>query len=1001
MAMQLQRISAALAIAATTKRRCLAFATVAFAALVLVGPAQAEFGIAQWDGAVTANQAGVPFTQAGGHPYASEATLKFNSHLSQGYPHSPTPDAFTKDVLTEIPVGLVANATVLAQCTASQLLSETCPVASQVGLITIEFGSESPAVESLTFPLVNMVPPTGVPARFGFNILHILIVLDGAVRGQGATLHLGVDSRGISESLPLVGVRPVFWGTPADPAHDGDRCPANPDAFFGSTGGSPLCRGAAGSANGPHAAGAPPVPFLTMPSSCTAPGEGLRFGAAIDSWVEPGIQSPDGSRLLSDPAWATATFFTHEPPPTESVQRGSEHCDIVPSDPVMSIQPTSHSAESATGLNVDLKVPSEGLLSPTGIAQSTLKKVSVTLPEGMTVNPSQADGLGACTLAQYEAETATSEPGSECPSTSKIGTVRITTPLLEEPILGNVYIAEQNENPFHSLLAIYVVAQSPRYGIVIKTPGEIRPDERTGQITAIFDNLPQAPFSDFLFSFREGQRSPLVTPPACGHYAADVQFNPWSDPETTIVREPGFDVTQGVGGGSCPAGGVPPFAPQVISGTQNNAAGSYSPFYLRILRNDGEQEITKFTTVLPPGLTGNLNGIPFCSDAQIEAARVATGTRENGEPSCPAASEIGHSLVGAGVGSVLAFTPGRVYLAGPYHGSALSIVSVTSATVGPFDLGTVVIRFALRVNPTTAQVEIDSSGSDPIPHIIDGIVVHVRDIHVYVDRPDFTVNPTSCDPMSIADTITGAGADPSNPADQASVSVNSPFQAADCASLRFKPIFKASTTARTSRVNGAALKVKLSYPTAPQGTQANIRSVKVSLPRQLPSRLTTLQQACADRVFNANPAACPAASRVGIAKALTPILPVPLEGPAYFVSHGGREFPDLIIVLQGYGITVDLRGQTFISKAGVTSSTFNTVPDQPVTSFELTLPQGPYSALANNGNPCKTKLAMPTTFTAQNGLTIHQSTKITVTGCPKAKKATTKRKATKHHKKKG
>jgi hypothetical protein len=334
---------------------------------------------------------------------------------------------------------------------------------------------------------------------------------------------------------------------------------------------------------------------------------------------------------------------------------------------------------------------------------------------------------------------------------------------------------------------------------------------------------------------------------------------------------------------------------------------------------------------------------------------------------------------------VLAQAPGKVYLAGPYHGSALSIVSITSATVGPFDLGTVVIRFALRINPSTAQVEVDSAGSDPIPHIIQGIVVHVRDIRVYMNRPSFILNPTSCAPMSISNTITGAGADPANPADQAPVSIASPFQAANCATLAFKPVFKVSTSGKTSRSKGASLSVKLTVPGA-LGTQANIKSVKVDLPKQLPSRLTTLQKACTAAQFNANPAGCPAASVVGHATAITPLIPVPLVGPAYFVSHGGEAFPSLIVVLQGYGITIDLVGSTYISKAGITSSTFKTVPDQPVTSFELTLPEGKFSALAANGNLCTSKLAMPTAFTAQNGAVIHESTKIGVTGCPKAKK---------------
>ncbi len=469
-----------------------------------------------------------------------------------------------------------------------------------------------------------------------------------------------------------------------------------------------------------------------------------------------------------------------------------------------------------------------------------------------------------------------------------------------------------------------------------------------------------------------------------------------------------FNVTQGVHEGTCPSGGIPPFHPQVISGTENNAGGSYSPFYLRIDREDGEQEITRFSTTLPPGLTGNLTGIPFCPDADIEASKNVTGAEEEANPSCPAASEIGHTIVEAGVGTVLAQTPGKIYLAGPYHGAPLSIVSITSAKVGPFDLGTVVIRFALDINPSTAQVEVSANGSDPIPHIIKGIVVHVRNIRVYMSRPNFIVDPTNCTPLSISNTIDGAGVDLANPADQVPVTVSTPFTAANCSSLAFKPGFSVSTSAKASRLNGESLTVKLTMP-GTIGSNSNIHLVKVELPKDLPSRLTTLRKACLASVFEANPADCPPASIIGHAKAITPILPVPLEGPAYFVSHGGEAFPSLIVVLQGYGFTIDLVGTTFISKQGVTSSTFKTVPDQPVTSFELTLPEGPYSALASLGNPCKNKLTMPTEFIAQNGATIDQSTKIAVAGCPKTKKVAHKKRrkpkgrkaAAKHGRRKG
>jgi hypothetical protein len=617
---------------------------------------------------------------------------------------------------------------------------------------------------------------------------------------------------------------------------------------------------------------------------------------------------------------------------------------------------------------------------------------TVVLPEGMTINPGAGSGLGACTPAQYTSETSSSLPGEGCPAESKIGSIEIETPILAEKIDGAVYVATPYDNPFDSLLALYVVAKDPERGILIKVAGKIDLNPVTGQLTTTFEDTPQQPFSKFTLKFRPGATAPLVSPPACGAYSVQAALTPWSSElnEPRLVSSEPFAITQGVHEGPCPSGGVPQFKPQATTGTENNAAGTYSPFYLRVLREDGEQEITRFSTTLPPGLTGNLTGIPFCPDADIQAAKEVSGAQELNSPSCPAASEVGHTIVGAGVGTVLAQTPGKLYLAGPYNGAPLSLVSITSAVVGPFDLGTVVIRFALDINPSTAQVEVSANGSDPIPHIIKGIVVHVRDIRVYVDRHDFILNPTSCAPTTISNVVTGAGADPANPADQVPVAVTSRFQAASCASLAFKPTFKVTTSGKTSKALGASLTAKVTVPGA-LGTQANIAKVKVDLPKQLPSRLTTLQKACTAAQFDANPAGCPAASIVGHARAITPLIPEALTGPAYFVSHGGEAFPSLIVVLQGYGITIDLVGTTFISKAGITSSTFKTVPDQPVTSFELTLPQGKYSALAANGNLCKSKLAMPTAFVAQNGTEIHASTKIAVAGCPRMKKPTMKK----------
>jgi hypothetical protein len=321
---------------------------------------------------------------------------------------------------------------------------------------------------------------------------------------------------------------------------------------------------------------------------------------------------------------------------------------------------------------------------------------------------------------------------------------------------------------------------------------------------------------------------------------------------------------------------------------------------------------------------------------------------------------------------VLAYTPGEIYLAGPYGGDPFSLISVTSAVVGPFDLGTVVIRFGLRIDPHTAQVSVDPSASETIPTILQGIVTHVRDIRVFIDRPNFTLNPTSCDPMAISSTL-------SSDLHQ-SASVSSRFQASNCQALKFAPKFSVSTSAKSSKANGASLTTKLSYPPNSLGSYANIARVKVQLPKELPSRLTTLQKACTSAQFEANPAGCPPASFIGHATVHTQLLPVPLSGPAIFVSHGGEAFPSLQILLQGDGVTIELIGTTLIRNA-ITSTTFRSTPDAPFESFALTLPQGRYSALAANTNLCAKKLTMPTEFTAQNGALVKQRTPISVGGC--------------------
>ena len=887
--------------------------------------------------------------QAGAHPDLT-TTIAFNTTDSMG-----SLAGYTKDVTDLLPTGFAGDLVDTPSCSGARFAQEECAVGDQVGIITIAFkGSQGRLVK----PLYNLAPNSGEVAKIGFLI------------GSGVSVEAGISLRGdygltttfanVDESFaPITSVSLTLWGVPASAVHDPLRWKRGEGNISGL--------GSFG-----HPSEVVPAPFFTNPTSCTTGPLEAEF--KIDSWEEP-------VRVLS-----------------ERMPFGPMvGCDRLTMEPSLTLEATSSSASSPTGLDLGETIP-QTYDNAEGLATSNLKKLVVTLPEGVTVNPSAGAGLGACTPEQYAEEAAQFVAGVGCPSDSKLGTIRVHSPALGEEIYGSVYLAQPYENPFKSLLALYIVARVPARGILVKAAGDVSANPVTGQLVTTFDDLAPLPYDHFTFSFRQGATSPLVTPPACGGYTALDEATPWANPLSAPLMPPipPFEITSGVGGGACPSGGVPPFAPKLVSGSQDNDAGAYSPFYLRIIREDGEQELTRFSTVFPQGITGHLGGIPLCPQADIEAARSATGTEELEHPSCPAASEIGHTIVSAGVGSVLAQTPGKVYLAGAYHGSGLSVVSITAAKVGPFDLGTVVIQFTLRINPTTAQVEVDGATSDPIPHIIDGIVVHVREIRAYIDREKFIINPTNCDPLSISSTITGAGADYAIPSDQVPVTVTSPFQAADCSSLEFKPVFKASTSAHTSRIDGASLHVTLALPEEQgPGKEANVARVKVSLPKQLPSPLKTLQKACTEKVFAENPGNCPVSSQVGSVRVSTPILVNPLSGPAYFVSHGGAKYPELIMVLSGEdGIQVQVHGETFISKQGITSATFSTVPDVPFSLFELTFPEREDPALTANGNLCKGTLLMPTEMVGQNGMVLTQSTKISVTGCPKVKK-------TSHKKKKG
>jgi hypothetical protein len=914
---------------------------------VKVSSERVPFGVEQFS-VQAEEEGGAIARRSGSHPFQFTTTLQLNSGaVTPGDRRDATVEqpALPRNLRSSLPAGLVGNAAAMPQCDMKSFLNSTelinaCPDESAVGVssVTIVEPANTGLVR-VAVPVFNLTPAHGEPARFGFTTIGVPVVIDTALDPEDhnrivASVH---NIRQIAEFLSST---LTLWGTPGDPRHDnarGWRCVYKISKLGGA------CE---------RPANLSETPLLRLPVSCNAP---LDFGLELEPW-----NVPIGSVVDSKP-------FSGEP------LRG---CNQVPFDPTIAAAPTSMLAANPSGLDFRLDMPNSGLLSKDAIAEGQAKKVEVTLPEGMTVNPSEGEGLVGCSPAQYAAETASSLSGEGCPEASKVGTVQISTPLLVEEAHGSLYVATPHDNPSGSLIALYMVAKIPERGILVKQAGKVEADPVTGQLTTTFDDLPQIPFTTFKLHFREGGRAPLVTPPACGKYDVVAKFTPWSaaDPDNpapseVVTRTSSFEVERGVDGGACPSGGLPPFHPGLLAGTINNAAGHYSPFNLRLSRKDGEQEFTHFSIKLPPGVVGKLAGVPFCSDAAIAAAKARTGPNGGAEelasPSCPAASEVGRTLVGAGVGASLTYVPGKVYLAGPYHGSALSIVSITAAKVGPFDLGTVVVRAGLKVNPDTAEVFVDATGSDPIPHIIQGIVVHARDIRVYVDRPEFVLNPTSCERTSTASTVLGSGLDFGSAADDQPVTVTSPFQAADCASLGFKPKLALTLKGGTKRGDTPRFKAVL---TARKG-DANVGAAQVTLPHSEFLEQAHIKTVCTRVQFAAgggNGEQCPPASIYGHAKAVTPLLDEPLVGPVYLRSSS-HELPDLVAALHSGKIDINLDGHIDSIKNGRIRNTFEAVPDAPVTRFTLEMQGGKKGLLVNSTNLCKSKHRAIAAFTGQNG----------------------------------
>ncbi len=923
-------------------RAILGCLTVAIGLLIAVPAAQASFGVKDFDVTFT-NADGTPATQAGSHPFAM--TTSFGLNYDEA---TVVPEGWLRDFLAEQAPGFLADTTAYPRCSTAQFLQvegglSACPLDTQVGVAAVS--ATSPSSWS-TSPIYNLTPPPGVLLRLGFTITEAHITIDGGLSSKAPYNPLAA-SRNTSQLLEVFGTKIQLWGNPSDPGHDELRGVCGITEFTQPVGEEFELEGNAGETCPSIAAN--PKPFLTLPGTCA---EALPTNYEAISWEG----AVDAGTALTHDAGGNPQPFTG--------------CGNLGFNPSIAAQPTTKAATSPTGLDFSLNVKDENLQSVKGFANSEIEKAVVTLPEGMSVNPSQAEGLEVCSEADLQDETLAAEPGQGCPQASKIGTVEVESPLVDETIDGALYIAKPYENlAGNSLIAVYLVFKSSKLGIIVKQPLRVESDPVTGQLTTVAEDIPQLPFSHFKLHFREGTRSPLASPPTCGAHGVKAVLTPWSG-AAPIESTSTFQIISGPDNAPCPTGGVPPFHPGLVAGSINNAAGRYSPFNVRLFRSDAEQEITHFSIKLPPGVTGKLAGIPFCSDAAIAAAKARTGPHGGAEelasPSCPAASEVGRTLVGAGVGPSLTYVPGKVYLAGSYHGSALSLVAITSGVAGPFDLGTVVVRLALKINPETAEVFLDATGSDPIPHIIKGIPVHLRDIRAYTDRPEFVLNPTNCERTSAASTLLGSGLDFSSEADDQPVTVTTPFQAADCASLGFAPKLALSLKGGTKRGATPKFKALLTYP---KGAYANIKSAQVTLPHSVFLEQSHIKTICTRAQFAAgggNGEQCPAASIYGFAKAVTPLLDEPVQGPV-FLRSSSHPLPDLVAGLHSGKVDINLVGRIDSAKGGRIRNTFAAAPDAPVSSFTLEMQGGKKGLLVNSTNLCKGTNRALAHFVGQNG----------------------------------
>lgn len=988
-----------------------AFLCVFLAPVSAAVPEGKPYGIAQFAMQTTrstAVPAGAPgpgfanepylFTQAGGHPDALTTTLEF---ASEAIGEGADPTRNPKDMIIDLPPGLTANPLAVPLCPHAQVMSGSCPSDSQVGVYEFhDFGNKAQLG-----PIFDVVPEAGQSAELGFSAPFVGTL---PMMGRLVRTPSGYGLRIVADGLPALGILSVetsLWGVPAAASHDPERG-LNCGAITLT---QPwICQG------GGLTDGAPQTPFLTMPTNCSAgPLVGFVWS---ESWEEPG-------RILQ----------------AQSTLPGVTNCNQISFAPELEVRPDTDLPDAPVGITVTIGV--EQPESSITIAAPQLRDASITLPEGVSVGAGVADGLQACKATGPEGidmptglnangeqlkpgevgEGEEPSPSGEarlapghCPPASTVGTAEALSPLLPMPLKGDVYLAlpgcggagqagcTEQDTVDGNLYRLYVELGGHELdpsGVNIKVEGRVEANPATGQLTVKLFNNPELPLSQLSLTLNGGPRALLDNPATCGPASTTSDLEPWSTsgatppPESQVV--PGtadaapssfYEVT------GCPT--TPMFTPRILAGSTIPQAGEFTPFTFTVTRSDGEQFLSVLQLTTPPGLSAMLSNVPVCEE-------VAASTGQ-----CPRASRIGSTIVSAGAGSHPLELPGAIYLTSGYHGAPFGLSIVTNAVAGPLNLGQIVIRSRVDLNPETAALTITS---DPLPQIVFGVPLRIQRVTLNIDRPNFIFNPTNCETQQITATIVSSQGSSAHAASR--------FAIGGCRNLRFAATIKASTNAHTTFATGASFDMKLSIANAERGSQANLAAIKMTLPQQLPSRLTTLQQACPQTTFTADPAACPAGAIIGIARARTPVLPVEMEGPVYFVSRGRNAFPSPVLVLEGDGVRLNLLGTTTIDSKEITHVAFKTVPDMPIEAFELYLPQGRHSLLGAYTNLCAqrkaatisqgsanrswpshsasslvhthksaaAKLLMATELVAHNGAIVYQSTPIIVTGCATAK----------------